>query len=274
MRVLFTSLFILLNLSIARSEYINPSDIKIKTENYVPEKVNFKDGTYKYKISWQGIPVATANIDVKNDNDTYKVNAKAKTKKWLSVFYKLKFDGDSEFDSKKLEPRKFNYRQIEKSKKKVKNIEFNPDGTIYTKSYKNGREQQAIKFNSGNQTLDPITAAFLARSLPISEGAEKSFDVFTGKHRYLIIFNVGRKEKIRVNNKDYLCYKVTPKIKKLTDTEGEKKFNSASIWITADEKREIVKLESSVFVGSIKAELEQHSLSHASHKNPLESYSS
>ena len=259
MRLIYYIFFVLFSISIASSEYIEPSDVKIKTENYKPENINFENGKYKYKVSWQGIPVATANIEVNNIDDGFSVKAKAKTKNWLSVFYKLKFESESEFDSVKLKPKKFISRQIENSKKKVKDIQFGSDGTISTKSYKNGKEQKVFEFNSGNQTLDPITAAFLARSLPISEGTKKSFDVFNGKHRFLITFNVGLKENIKSNGKDFLCYKVIPEVKKLTDTEGEKRLRSASIWITADEKREVIKIESNVLIGSIKAELEDYS---------------
>ncbi len=260
MKALYLTFTVLISISLVQADYISPIDVDVKTEKYQPENINFESSEYKYKVSWQGLPVATANIEVNNTNNAYSVKAGAKTKKWLSVFYKLKFESESEFESQSLKPIKFSSRQIENSKKKVKNVEFNDDGTIHAKSYKNGKKQQEFKFNTGNQTLDPITAAFFARSLNIEEGTKKTFDVFNGKHRFLITFKVGPKEEITVNNKNYLCYKVIPEVQKLTDSEGETRLKSASIWITADSKREIIKIESDVLVGSVTAELEQHSL--------------
>ena len=44
---------------------------------------------------------------------------------------------------------------------------------------------------------------------------------------------------------------------KLSDTEGEKRLRSATIWLSADEDRNILKLESSVWIGSVTAEFEE-----------------
>ena len=245
---------------VASADYIEPSAVKISTKKYIPKHSDFSIGEYVYKISWQGIPVASAKVDVNQpeSNGMWRVSAGAKTGEWISVFYSLRFDSESSFNRENFQPSVFKTKQIENSRKKAKEVKFMPGGFIKADAFKDGKKNETISFQSDNQTLDPISAAFLARSLPIKVGSKKSFDVFNGKHRFLITFTVDGKENLKLkNNKLVECFTVTPTVVKLTDTEGEKRLRSARIWITTDEKREVVKLESSVLIGSVKAELER-----------------
>ena len=250
-------LIITLVTSLANAEYIMPGDVSVSTVAYKPKHTDFNRGNYSYKVSWQGIPVATAEISV-NDPDVdgiWKVNAGAKTNDWISTFYTLSFKSESTFSKNNFRPLQFISNQTENSKKKVKQVSFDQDGTITTQAYKNGKKEETLSFRSDNKTLDPISAAFLARSLDIKVGSKKSFDVFNGKNRYLITFNVEGREKLKVGkNRELDCFTVIPEVVKLTDTEGEKRLKSAKIWITADDKRDIIKIESSVLVGKVKAE--------------------
>lgn len=66
-------------------------------------------------------------------------------------------------------------------------IDFSPDGSIdarITKGRLNGPgKSEEISFKSENATFDPISAAFLARNLPMNPGEDFGFDVFDGQDR-------------------------------------------------------------------------------------------
>lgn len=247
------------------ADYIDPSEIQVKTEKYTPETTDFRKGQYEYQVSWQGIPVASATVDIKNkeveSEKAYFVEAHAKTSKVIGVFYKLRHTSESLFYESTLKPIRFSSIQTENSRRRSSEIEFGENGEIRSALGKNGKKEDERKFVSENQTLDPISAAFLARSIPIEVGKKASFDVYNAKNRYLISFEVvgiedislpGQAEKRR-------AYKVIPTLNKLTDTEGEKRFNRAEIWIAADETRDILKMETEVFVGSVSAYLKKFS---------------
>lgn len=254
-------LFVLLSSTpAARADYIAPGEVKVKTAAYQPRWTSFAEGTYHYQISWQGIKVAEAQVDVGNQeadsqSDAYHVTATAKTAELISIFYKLRHKSESMFDAATLRPRRYYSWQKENSTEKTREINFQSTGEISTKGVKNGQIEDAVTFHSDNLTLDPIAAAFVARSLPLMPGETLSFDVFNGKHRYLIAFNVGPREKIKINDREYEAYKVTPKVQKLTDSEGEKRLKWATIWVSADDDREVLKLESRVLIGSVSAKL-------------------
>lgn len=263
--------FIIPHIDVAKAEFIDPASIQIKTETYTPDFTDFKRGTYVYEVSWKGIPVAEASVEVDSQKteegkESYLVEAKASTNKVIDVFYKLRHSSDSSFDAESLRPMKFKSIQTENSRKRSSEISFGINGEISSFTERNGKIEDERKFMSDNLTLDPISAAFLARSIPIEIGKKVEFDIYNAKNRYLISFLVVEIENIKVENFNKkgekemrLAYKVVPTIQKLTDTEGEKRFSKGTIWISADEFRDVLKIESEVLVGSIGAYLKKFS---------------
>ncbi len=220
-------------------------------------------------MNWQGIPVGSASItvhegpvalgDQAQPRDCFVVTAKAKTGKVISIFYTLKHLSESTFLADSLAPISFYSAQTENSKTKSREVAFSPDGLIHSALWKQGKDtpEEEIDFKSENRTFDPISAAFLARSLPVGDDTVYTFDVFNGKHRFLITLSVVGREKIEVAGEQRESFKVVPTVKKLTDTEGEQRLRAATLWISADDKREVLKLKSEVLVGSVNAELER-----------------
>ncbi len=258
--ILCTALFAIATLD-ARADYIQPSDVEVRTERYQPENSDFSIGTYHYKVAWQGVSVGNAEIDVQSSSRDsrphYHVRATAKTGKVISLFYRMRHISESLFEAESMKPVKFVSVQKERRKEKVREVTFENDGRIVSKRSRDGEYRDSIEFQSDNLTLDPISAAFVARGLPMDLGTTAEFDVFNGKHRYLISFLVEERKVIEVGDRSYDAYRVVPSVKKLTDTEGEKRLKSADIWITADEARDVVLVESKVLVGSVTASLEK-----------------
>jgi hypothetical protein len=258
---LFITLFFL-SQSLLKAEYIDPGDVQVSTERYSADTTTLKAAEYTYDLSWQGIPVGSASIkvteDVESPHDKDKsvgIVAEAKSTKVVDVFYKLRHLSESQVSKKDFKPSKFKTWQTENTKIKSAEVVFSKDGSIHSFVEKDGKVDKKSDFISNNFTLDPISAAFFAKSIPIKVGQTSSFDVFNGKHRYLIEFNVVALEEIEVMGKKRSAFKAVPKVIKLTDTEGEKRLNEAAIWIANDETREVLKLHSKVFVGSVGATL-------------------
>ncbi len=241
------------------AEYIEPGSVEVKTTAYHPQNTDFDKGTYHYEVSWQGIPVAQAQIivgEAKEGAQEYlNVKAEAKTGDFIDIFYRLRFSSQSLFEANSFKPIRFESHQKENSREKVREVTFGPNGKIKADYVKNGNQEEPVSFQSKNATFDPISAAFLARSLPLRSGETHSFDVFNGKHRYLISFEVKEKEKIEIQDSIYEAFKVIPTVQKLTDSEGEKRLEQAAIWISSDDSREVLKLESKVLVGKVNAHL-------------------
>jgi len=244
----------------AAAEYIHPGNVKVSTKRYSPQANSLLPGTYHYSVKWEGIPVAKASVEIREDqkkDELVSVAAKTKTSGLVRAFYSMNYTSESIFRKSDFQPVSFSSYQKENSKRKFRNIQFDKDGSVVSERWKKGKEKTKIAFDSENVVFDPISAAFLAKSLDLEEGKKISFDVYNGKHRFLISFAVKGKELVKIKGKKRLAYKVIPSVSKLTDSEGEKKLRSAALWISADEDRELLKLESEVAIGSVIAVFER-----------------
>jgi len=186
-----------------------------------------------------------------------RVEALAHTGKAIDMLYRLRHRTLSVFKESTFESVRYSSRQTENSKERVRQVTFGRNGKIRAKLFKNGEKEEVIEFKSSNRTLDPVAAAFFARSLPIKVGEKFSFDVFNGKHRFLITFDVVGRELLEESGSKRYAFKVVPQVKKLTDSKGEDRLKSATIWISDDEQRDILRLESRVWIGSVVAKLVQ-----------------
>ncbi len=248
---------------LAIAEYVPPSEVAIRTKAYQPQDTNFPIGSYDYQISWQGIPVGIASIRTATTSRAgrkmFDVVATACSGRVLSWFYKLRHRSESVFSADDLKPQQFRSHQTENLNFADVAIDFAPDGWIRANVRKGrlnteGRSED-VAFKSENATFDPVSAAFLVRSLPPDPAEDRSFDVFNGRDRYLISFHVVGRERIKVGGQERDTFKVRPSVKKLTDTEAERRIRKVYLWIAADASRAVVKLESEVLLGSISATL-------------------
>ena len=244
----------------SQADYIEPGDVKVQTIAYKPGAEELTSGTYHYKVTWQGVPVADAEIEVypvSSASSPVRVVARTKTKGLVAAFYKMKHRSESMFERGTFRPVHFSSNQKERRKEKFREVDFKKDGLVRSARWREGRAKTVQEFRPENPLFDPISAAFLAKSLDLSVGRKVSFDVFNGKHRYLIDFEVEKLERIKVKGRSVEAFKVVPSVQKLTDTEGEKKLKSAALWITADDSREILQVSSSVYIGSVVAKFDK-----------------
>jgi len=264
--------FLLSSLSlVAQAEFIPPGDVSIKTDRYTPAYDSLQPGEYQYAVEWEGIPVAKAKVNVgkafsstKSTNSvpevgvdtTVKVSASTSTSGIVKAFYKMTHRSESTFRKSDFQPVYYSSEQRENSKRKFRKIQFHPDGAVESERWRKGRDKSLMRFVSTNPVFDPVSAAFLAKSLPVEKGDKLGFDVYNGKHRFLINFFVEGVEEIKTARGPRMARKIVPKVFRLTDSEGEKKLRSATIWVSNDSKRELLKIESEVWIGSVTAELE------------------
>ena len=241
------------------ADFIPPGEVHIVTERYVPEKTDFSEETCLYSISWQGIPVANATVSLRKDPASnpsrFVVRAEVQTAKVIDLLFRLRHYSEATMEAGTLRPMNFTSFQTENSRQRLREIAFGDNGLVKARYWKTGKEIETFEFSTDNPVFDPLSAAVVAKSLPLEVGKEVSFDVFTAKHRFLIHFRVLALETISSQGKPRQAFKIEPRVVKLTDTAGEDKFRSAWIWVAADETRDILGLESKVWIGSVRGKL-------------------
>lgn len=254
---IFSLIFLVFSANL-HADYIEPNAVQVEIKTYEPVKNELPMGQYIYDVSWQGIPVGQAGINVNSSGVNYKVVAFAKSGKVIDLIYTLRHTSESEFSLKTFAPLTFLTQQTENSKFKKAEVSFLTNGMIKSFIEKNGKKEDEREFGPEQELRDPISAAFLARSIDVKVGEEATFQIYNAKHRYLITFKVEGVDTIKILDTEREAYRITPSIQKLTDTEGEKRFRKGTVWMATDDTRDILKMESEVLVGSIKATLKAY----------------
>ena len=258
---LVTALALLFGIGSVRADYIEPGACSVRTVKYTPAFTSLPEGLYEYNVTWAALPVATATIEIRGDRlestDLISISALARSSRLVRLFYSLNHLSEAVLERNTLAPIVYHYIQRENSKLRSVEIAYDAGHEVKAKLWKDKdfKLYEERSFATDSYVLDPLSAGYLARLTPAEVGGEYQFDVFNGKHRFLITLRVEGKEKLKISGIEREAFKVVPTVRKLTDSDGEKRLRSAAIWVSADDRREILKLKSEVFFGSINAEL-------------------
>ncbi|MBN8549498.1 MAG: DUF3108 domain-containing protein [Deltaproteobacteria bacterium] len=231
---------------------------KVTTPVYHPEASDFAPplGKYDYTVSWEGIPAAEASISVEQEGLHYRIVADARTYSGVDLLYTLRYRAESLISAIDYSPIKTIIDQRENSTKRSTQISFRDNGDIETVRSKNGKDTVVQTLNTDNFTLDPFSASFLARSLDWKVGDTREFDTFNGKTRYIISLTAKDKVNMKVNGVERPVWVIVPGVRSADTNQPNKKLREAKIYVTADSKREVLQIVSSVFIGSVKTTLD------------------
>ncbi len=243
--------------ALAQDDYVPPELITVNVPDYHPNFSQFKPrlGTYSYTVSWQGIPAATVTASIEQEGNRFKIRTQAETYTGIGLIYSLSYNAIGYLSAMDFSPISVSIDHKENSKHKTVEMTFGAGGEVNAVRETKGKDVHEVKFVSSN-TLDPFGAAFVARAMPWEVGQTYSFDTFNGKTRYLVELTAEEKTELEVNDKVYQVWVISPKVKNLSYPNSESKLRKARIYMTADERREILEIESSVFIGSVYTSLD------------------
>jgi uncharacterized protein DUF3108 len=241
----------------ASQTLIKPEAVPVYQPKHFPYEAGEKE---VYRASWNGlVSVATAEISavptVIDGKKVYQVQVEAKSSRMLDFIWKMHDTITSTFDAKALSPARFTFSQRENSK--VIDTEARLDHTRKrwaVNRHQAGKRAKIYEFDAQN-TLDPITAVYLARSVDFRVGDRLYFKVFGGRYQYLLELFVEKKEPVELVSGKIEAYRIVPRIQNLTKNGYAERLNEATIWISADERRLPVRLSSKIAFGSVYLEL-------------------
>jgi len=228
---------------------------------YQPKHLPFDGGEKAvYLASWNGmLSVATATIlttpQYVDGKKFYNVRVEAKSSGMLDLFWKMRDTITSTIDAKALAPTQFTFSQRENRKVIDTVAHFNQATKKWTVRRDERRKVKNYDFDQPANTLDPITAIYLARSQDYKVGDHLFFHIFGGKYRYLLDLEVERRETIKIKSGNVDAFKIVPRIKNVAKQGYAERLNEAAIWVSADSRRVPVMLTSKIIFGSIYMEL-------------------
>jgi Protein of unknown function (DUF3108) len=229
---------------------------------YHPKYFPFEDGEKAvYHASWNGMfSVATAEVyttpTVIDGKKVYQVRVEAKSSRALDLIWRMRDTISSTFDAKALMPTQFTFNQKENSRIIVTEANFDHAAKRWAVNRQQVGKQAKVYHFDSNNTLDPITASYLARSTDFKVGDKLYFKVFGGRYQYLLELSVETKEPVTMaSGKTVEAYRIVPRIQNITKKGYADRLNEAAIWISADERRMPIKLSSKIVFGTVYLDL-------------------
>ena len=230
----------------------------VRVPGYSPGPIPFHPGQQLiYQGSWIGIPAAGGKVVLHSDRDN---PALLSAEIWISTnrltdkFYKMRDYLREDFAAASLKPAAMNIRQNEGRRHDTFNVTFDHRDHVVTLVKHGPRGAQTRKFLSYNPS-GPVSGAMMALSQPLKAGDLLSFDSFSGTTRYIFELKVVRRERIGTPLGEFDAFRIVPSVTYLSDGKINDEVHDTTLWVSADARRLPLRVESAVFIGSVRIDL-------------------
>jgi hypothetical protein len=214
-----------------------------------------------YRFGWSGVTAATGEVHfTKPANDRFQLDGTGRTIGLVRALWKLDVNYRAVANAETLAPIETQQTEKYRSKKIATHVTFTNSGV--TRARTEG-ESAAAKTTTRDFHLanlfDLHSAALYLRSQPLKEGSVYRLAVYPATNAYLATITVVGREKIYVHTGTYNAIKLDLQLKRIgkhLELEPHRKFRRATIWVSDDAERIILRIEAQVFVGTVFAELQ------------------
>ena len=234
-----------------------PANLTIPRYAQGPEP--FRDGeTLVYAATWEGIPAADARVVVVHNRahpDWWTGQMWISSSKVVDKLYRMRDYFREDFDFGSWRPDAVAILQHEKSRQDRWQASFNSDRTLITAVRTNKQNRTWIRRFTGGAPWGPFSGAMIALSQPLNVGQKYTFDVFSGGNRYVFAFKVLDREQLTIGLGTFKVLKIEPSVVWLSEGSFRDQASAMLIWVTDDSKHLPIRIESAVFIGSVRADL-------------------
>ncbi len=216
---------------------------------------------FVYTINWGVVPAGSASIKIDSiiqcgETKCYRIKTSTRTNSLFDKIYKVRDSIESYVEKSFLRSHYYNKNQQEGKFRRNEEILFD-----FKKEklqlIRNGKIKKVITINKDEDLLDPFAVLYYIRSIPLQVGDRVTIRVTDGNAVYLINLDVVKREKIKTWLGTYKCLKIEPKMQSIEGIFHKKKKAKIFVWLTDDNRRIPVKLQSEVTFGSFQGILKE-----------------
>jgi Protein of unknown function (DUF3108) len=214
-----------------------------------------------YRFGWSGVTAATGEIHfAKPSNDRFELEGTGRTIGLVRALWKLDVTQRAVANSPTLTPIETRQSESYRSKKIATHLTFTNNGVTRarTEGEGNNTETKSKQFVFPN-LFDLNSSVLYLRSQPLKQGSAYRMAVYAATNAYLASVTVTGREKISVRAGTYNAIKLDLQLKRIgkhLELEPHKKFRHATIWVSDDAERLILRIDAQIFVGTVFAELQ------------------
>lgn len=214
-----------------------------------------------YRFGWSGLSAATGEIHfIKPSNDEFELNGTGRTTGLVRALWKLDVNYRATANAHTLAPIEVQQTENYRSKQIITHLTFSNSGVTRSRTEGQGTGKQAKTRQFALPNLfDLHSAALYLRSQPLEQGNVYRLPVYAATNAYLAIVTVTGREKISVRAGTYKAIKLDLQLKRIEknlELQPHRKFRGATIWVSDDPERLILRIDAQVFVGTVFAELQ------------------
>ncbi|PYJ27730.1 MAG: hypothetical protein DME89_08345 [Verrucomicrobia bacterium] len=214
-----------------------------------------------YRFGWSGLTAATGDVHFsKPTGDKFQFDGTGRTIGFVRALWKLDVNHRAVANAETLHPIETQQTENYRSKKIVTNLTFTAAEVTRTRTEGEGAAAKTTtrQFSLPN-LFDLHSAALYLRSQPLNDRSVYRIVVYPATNAYLATLSVVGREKISVRAGTYNAIKLDLKLKRIgkhLELEPHKKFRRASIWVSDDAERLLLRIEAQIFVGTVFADLQ------------------
>jgi hypothetical protein len=214
-----------------------------------------------YRFGWSGVTAATGEIHfTKPSNDKFQLEGTGRTIGLVRALWKLDVTQRGVANSQTLAPIETQQTESYRSKKLTTHLSFTNSGVTRARTEGEGATAKTTTRHFTLPNLfDLHSAALYLRSQPLKPGKVYRLAVYPAANAYLATIKVTGQDKISVHAGTYNAIRLDLQLKRIgkhLELEPHKKFRRATIWVSDDAERLILRIEAQIFVGKVFAELQ------------------
>jgi hypothetical protein len=213
-----------------------------------------------YRFGWSGLTAASGDVHfTKPSENKVQLDGTGRTIGLVRALWKLDVNYQATASAETLRPIETQQTESYRSKKIVTNLTFTNNGVIRVRTYgKGAAEAKTRQFNFPN-LFDLFSAMLYLRSQPLKDRSVYRVVAYPATNAYLATVTVIGREKISVHAGSYNAIKLDLQLKRVgkhRQLEPHRKFRRATIWVSDDAERLLLRIEAQIFVGTVFAELQ------------------
>ena len=213
-----------------------------------------------YRFGWNGIAAGRGDVHLGKTDAGFEFQASGGSIGFARTLWRYDVKHTAVSDAQTLRPIRVHEVENVRSKKLITTLTFGPEGVVSDRQERQGDsvKSKTRRFNFPD-TLSLNSALLFVRTQPLAAGDVHRVVVYPATSAYLATVTVAGRERITAPTGTYNAIKLDvqlSKIGKKRELQPHKRFRRATVWLSDDDDRLVLRIETQVFIGTVFAELE------------------
>jgi hypothetical protein len=215
-----------------------------------------------YEFGWSALSAGTADAEFsRNKAGDFELKIKGGTTGAVRALWKMDTEAESTVNQHSLLAVKLVQRETYSDESRTTTVDFGPEGAVRKRDRKPvDKDSGKIKKFKFAPVHDMHSALLFIRSQPLAKGDVVRLAAYPAAQGYLVEVEVLGREKVSAAGSKWPAIKLALRLRQIDkkmELATHKKFKSATVWMSDDADRLLLRVEAEVMVGSVWMEMKK-----------------